>query len=120
MVCGNVSTDWSASGVFNLLTARHDWCDVGGPSGCIENRIYRIHGSRSSDTGKYCQVIKKLTLELGGKSPFLVFEDADLDSTVEGIVDAIAVQPGAGLLRRVTNAGQERVANRLWKNSGTG
>ena len=32
---------------------------------------------------------KKLTLELGGKSPFVVFEDADLDGAVEGGVDAI-------------------------------
>ena len=32
---------------------------------------------------------KKLSLELGGKSPFIVFEDADLDSAVEGVVDAI-------------------------------
>ncbi|MBJ3762316.1 aldehyde dehydrogenase family protein [Maribius pontilimi] len=32
---------------------------------------------------------KALTLELGGKSPFIVFDDADLDSAVEGIVDAI-------------------------------
>ncbi|MEM9794841.1 MAG: aldehyde dehydrogenase family protein [Pseudomonadota bacterium] len=30
-----------------------------------------------------------LTLELGGKSPYIVFEDADLDSAVEGLVDAI-------------------------------
>ncbi len=32
---------------------------------------------------------KRLSLELGGKSPFIVFEDADLDSTVEGLVDGI-------------------------------
>ncbi|GGE11897.1 NADP-dependent aldehyde dehydrogenase [Aureimonas endophytica] len=32
---------------------------------------------------------KKLSLELGGKSPFIVFEDADLDGAVEGVVDAI-------------------------------
>ena len=37
---------------------------------------------------------KKLTLELGGKSPFIVFDDADLDSAVEGIVDAIWFNQG--------------------------
>ena len=37
---------------------------------------------------------KKLTLELGGKSPFIVFEDADLDSTVEGLVDGIWFNQG--------------------------
>ena len=37
---------------------------------------------------------KKLTLELGGKSPFIVFEDADLDSVVEGVVDAIWFNQG--------------------------
>ena len=33
---------------------------------------------------------KELTLELGGKSPYIVFDDADLDSAVEGLVDARA------------------------------
>ncbi len=37
---------------------------------------------------------KKLSLELGGKSPFIVFEDADLDSTVEGLVDGIWFNQG--------------------------
>ena len=37
---------------------------------------------------------KKLTMELGGKSPFIVFEDADLDSAVEGVVDAIWFNQG--------------------------
>jgi aldehyde dehydrogenase (NAD+) len=37
---------------------------------------------------------KHLSLELGGKSPFVVFEDADLDSVVEGIVDAIWFNQG--------------------------
>ncbi|MGZ8470422.1 MAG: aldehyde dehydrogenase family protein [Gemmatirosa sp.] len=37
---------------------------------------------------------KKLSLELGGKSPFIVFEDADLDSVVEGVVDAIWFNQG--------------------------
>ncbi|MDZ4259620.1 MAG: aldehyde dehydrogenase family protein, partial [Gemmatimonadales bacterium] len=37
---------------------------------------------------------KKLTLELGGKSPFIVFDDADVDSVVEGVVDAIWFNQG--------------------------
>lgn len=37
---------------------------------------------------------KHLTLELGGKSPFIVFEDADLDSAIEGVVDAIWFNQG--------------------------
>ena len=37
---------------------------------------------------------KRLSLELGGKSPFVVFEDADLDSAVEGVVDAIWFNQG--------------------------
>jgi aldehyde dehydrogenase (NAD+) len=37
---------------------------------------------------------KKLTLELGGKSPYIVFEDADLDSAIEGLVDAIWFNQG--------------------------
>ncbi len=37
---------------------------------------------------------KKLTLELGGKSPFMVFADADLDAAVEGVVDAIWFNQG--------------------------
>ena len=37
---------------------------------------------------------KKLSLELGGKSPFIVFEDADLDSAVEGVIDAIWFNQG--------------------------
>lgn len=36
----------------------------------------------------------KLSLELGGKSPFIVFDDADLDSAVEGVVDAIWFNQG--------------------------
>ncbi|MBW4706504.1 aldehyde dehydrogenase family protein [Roseobacter sp. YSTF-M11] len=37
---------------------------------------------------------KSLTLELGGKSPYIVFDDADLDSAVEGLVDAIWFNQG--------------------------
>ncbi|TNE63772.1 MAG: aldehyde dehydrogenase family protein [Rhodobacteraceae bacterium] len=37
---------------------------------------------------------KSLTLELGGKSPYIVFEDADIDSAIEGLVDAIFFNQG--------------------------
>ncbi len=37
---------------------------------------------------------KRMSLELGGKSPFIVFDDADLDSAVEGIIDAIWFNQG--------------------------
>ncbi|MEM0949879.1 MAG: aldehyde dehydrogenase family protein [Pseudomonadota bacterium] len=37
---------------------------------------------------------KSLTLELGGKSPYIVFDDADLDSAIEGLVDAIWFNQG--------------------------
>jgi aldehyde dehydrogenase (NAD+) len=37
---------------------------------------------------------KRLSLELGGKSPFIIFDDADLDSAVEGLVDGIWFNQG--------------------------
>jgi aldehyde dehydrogenase (NAD+) len=50
--------------------------------------VGRIIRARTAGTGK------KLSLELGGKSPFLVLEDADLDAAVEGLVDAIWFNQG--------------------------
>ena len=37
---------------------------------------------------------KKLSLELGGKSPIVVFDSADLDAAVEGVVDAVYFNQG--------------------------
>jgi aldehyde dehydrogenase (NAD+) len=60
---------------------------------------------------------KKLSLELGGKSPFVVFEDADLDSVVEGVVDAIWFNQGqvccAGSRILVQEGVSERLVERL-------
>jgi aldehyde dehydrogenase (NAD+) len=50
--------------------------------------VGRIIRSATAGSGK------KLSLELGGKSPFIVFDDADLDSVVEGVVDAIWFNQG--------------------------
>ena len=56
---------------------------------------------------------KKLSLELGGKSPFLVYEDADLDSVVEGVVDAIWFNQGQVCCAGSRLLVQEGVADRL-------
>jgi aldehyde dehydrogenase (NAD+) len=50
--------------------------------------VGRIIRRRTAGTGK------SLTLELGGKSPFVVLEDADLDAAVEGLIDAIWFNQG--------------------------
>jgi aldehyde dehydrogenase (NAD+) len=50
--------------------------------------VGRILRRQTAGTGK------KISLELGGKSPFVVFDDADLDSAIEGVVDAIWFNQG--------------------------
>jgi aldehyde dehydrogenase (NAD+) len=61
--------------------------------------IDKIAFTGSTEVGRYIRREtagsgKRLTLELGGKSPFIVFDDADLDSVVEGVVDAIWFNQG--------------------------
>ena len=56
---------------------------------------------------------KKLSLELGGKSPFLVFEDADLDSAVEGLVDGIWFNQGQVCCAGSRLLMQESIAEKL-------
>ncbi len=56
---------------------------------------------------------KALTLELGGKSPYLVFDDADLDSAVEGLVDAIWFNGGQVCCAGSRLLVQEGVAERF-------
>ncbi|MFI5230698.1 MAG: aldehyde dehydrogenase family protein, partial [Gemmatimonadales bacterium] len=60
---------------------------------------------------------KKLSLELGGKSPFIVYDDADLDSVVEGVVDAIWFNQGqvccAGSRLLVQEGVHERLVAKL-------
>jgi aldehyde dehydrogenase (NAD+) len=57
---------------------------------------------------------KKLSLELGGKSPFVVFDDADLDSVVEGVVDAIWFNQGQVCCAGSRLLVQENIAARLF------
>jgi len=56
---------------------------------------------------------KKLSLELGGKSPFIIFEDADLDSAVEGLVDGIWFNQGQVCCDGSRLLVQESVAQKL-------
>jgi aldehyde dehydrogenase (NAD+) len=57
---------------------------------------------------------KKLSLELGGKSPFIVFDDADLDSVVEGVVDAIWFNQGQVCCAGSRLLVHEGIADRLY------
>jgi aldehyde dehydrogenase (NAD+) len=56
---------------------------------------------------------KRLSLELGGKSPFIVFSDSDLDSVVEGVVDAIWFNQGQVCCAGSRILVQEGVSDRL-------
>ena len=58
---------------------------------------------------------KKLSLELGGKSPFIVFDDADLDSAVEGVVDAIWFNQGQVCCAGSRLLVQEGVAEKMYR-----
>ncbi|OAJ62175.1 aldehyde dehydrogenase [Paraburkholderia ginsengiterrae] len=62
-------------------------------------QVAKIAFTGSTSVGRQIRVAtagsgKSLTLELGGKSPFIVFDDADLDGAVEGVVDAIWFNQG--------------------------
>ena len=61
--------------------------------------VAKIAFTGSTDVGRHLRKVtagsgKRLSLELGGKSPFVVFDDSDLDSVVEGVVDAIWFNQG--------------------------
>jgi aldehyde dehydrogenase (NAD+) len=80
--------------------------------------VNKIAFTGSTDVGRLIRVAtagsgKRLSLELGGKSPFLVFDDADLDSVVEGVVDAIWFNQGQVCCAGSRILVQEGVAERL-------
>lgn len=81
--------------------------------------IDKIAFTGSTDVGRKIRQAtagsgKSLTLELGGKSPFIVFDDADLDSAVEGLVDAIWFNQGQVCCAGSRLLVQEGVAERLY------
>jgi aldehyde dehydrogenase (NAD+) len=80
--------------------------------------VDKIAFTGSTEVGRIIRVAtagsgKKLSLELGGKSPFIVFEDADLDSVVEGVVDAIWFNQGQVCCAGSRILAQEGIADRL-------
>ncbi|WP_332700800.1 aldehyde dehydrogenase family protein [Devosia sp.] len=82
-------------GVVNIVTGEGD------TGAAIVNHpdIDKIAFTGSTEVGKIIRAAtagtgKGLSLELGGKSPYVVFEDADIDSAIEGLVDAIWFNQG--------------------------
>src|SRR3989449_1283925 len=83
------------AGVVNIVTGD-------GPTGeaLVKHAgVDKIAFTGSTEVGRAirkatAQSHKRLSLELGGKSPFIIFEDADLDSAVEGLVDGIWLNQG--------------------------
>lgn len=69
--------------------------------------VGRLIREQTAGTGK------KLTLELGGKSAFIVFDDADIDSAIEGLVDAIWFNQGQVCCAGSRLLVQESIADRF-------
>jgi succinate-semialdehyde dehydrogenase/glutarate-semialdehyde dehydrogenase len=97
-------------GVLNVLTG--DSKAIGGEL-CASPVVRKLSFTGSTATGRVlmrqcADTIKKLSLELGGNAPFIVFDDADLDAAVEG-----------ALASKYRNAGQTCVcANRIYAQDG--
>lgn len=76
----------TGEGETGALIVEHSDIDKIAFTGSTE--VGRLIREKTAGTGK------SLTLELGGKSPFIVFDDADIDGAVEGVVDAIWFNQG--------------------------
>ena len=98
----NVVTGSSKAGTM-LVT--HPGVDKVAFTGSTE--VGRILRRQTAGTGK------KISLELGGKSPFIVFDDADLDGAVEGVVDAIWFNQGQVCCAGSRLLVQENIAERF-------
>ena len=101
-------------GVFNVVTG-----DGSTGAALVEQPdVDKIAFTGSTEVGRIIREVtagsgKKLSLELGGKSPFLVYDDADLDSVVEGVVDAIWFNQGQVCCAGSRILAQEGIADRL-------
>ncbi len=101
------------AGVLNVLTADSDNSIAVGKVFCASDTVRHISFTGSTEVGRILMAqsapsVKKLSLELGGNAPFIVFDDADIDSAVEGAIAS-----------KYRNAGQTCVcANRLYVQDG--
>ncbi len=98
-------------GVLNVLTSTHS-SDIGKVL-CASPDVRHLSFTGSTEVGRILMAqsapsVKKLSLELGGNAPFIVFDDADVDSAVEG-----------AMASKYRNAGQTCVcANRIYVQDG--
>ena len=101
------------AGVLNMVTADADNSIAVGKVLCASDVVRHISFTGSTEVGRILMAqsaptVKKMSLELGGNAPFIVFNDADIDSAVEG-----------AFASKYRNAGQTCVcSNRLYVQSG--
>ena len=101
------------AGVLNVVSADGANSILVGNALCASDVVRHLSFTGSTEVGrilmKQCApTVKKLSLELGGNAPFIVFDDADIDSAVEG-----------AMVSKYRNAGQTCVcANRMYVQEG--
>jgi succinate-semialdehyde dehydrogenase/glutarate-semialdehyde dehydrogenase len=101
------------AGVINMITADADNSIAVGKALCSSDVVRHISFTGSTEVGRILMAqsaptVKKMSLELGGNAPFIVFNDADIDSAVEG-----------AFASKYRNAGQTCVCtNRFYAQSG--
>ena len=101
------------AGVLNVLSADAEQSVAIGKVLCTSDVVRHLSFTGSTEVGRIlaaqcASTIKKISLELGGNAPFIVFDDADLDSAVEG-----------AMVSKYRNAGQTCVcANRMYVQDG--
>ncbi len=100
------------AGVFNVITGDGAAAPEIGLEMCTNPVVRKVSFTGSTEVGRIllrqsADTIKKLSLELGGNAPFIVFDDADLDAAVDGAIAS-----------KYRNAGQTCVcANRIYVQS---
>jgi succinate-semialdehyde dehydrogenase/glutarate-semialdehyde dehydrogenase len=101
------------AGVLNMITADSAQSIAVGKVLCASDVVRHISFTGSTEVGRILMAqsaptVKKMSLELGGNAPFIVFDDADIDSAVEG-----------AFASKYRNAGQTCVcSNRLYVQEG--